>query len=207
MKIRKTTNVNFIYKFEDYINKRIKGNSDITIKIGKSPIFVGHDSKLLSKVYENYVVELLKRFCKDNKVKFRENTIQNRYPDFVVYTKCGKPIAIDIKTSYLKSTSLINGFTLGTYRGYFSNRGCSKNTMYPYSQFLNHLCICVIYSREKTKVKIRHIVVREKWRIASRCTGSGNTCNIGSIKKIRDILDGCSVFRNKMEFEKYWINK
>lgn len=195
---------------EDYINSRLLGNSDISIKIGKTPIQVGHDSKLVSKVYENYVIGLLKRFCKENNLKCKENTIQNKYPDFVMYTECGKPIAIDIKTSYLKSKSHINGFTLGTYRGYFNNRTCSKNTMYPYSQFINHLCICLIYSRgggASGKVKIRHVVVREKWRIASRSAGSGNTCNIGSIKRIRDILDGHCVFRNKMEFEKYWINK
>ena len=50
--------------------------------------------------------------------------------------------------------------------------------------------------------------VREKWEIASDYQGSSNTANIGSIKKISDILNGNGVFVNLGEqwFDDYWMN-
>lgn len=48
----------------------------------------------------------------------------------------------------------------------------------------------------------------EKWKIASDKQGSGNTANIGSIKKIDDILSGNGVFAKAGEelFDDYWAN-
>lgn len=48
----------------------------------------------------------------------------------------------------------------------------------------------------------------EKWKIASDKGGSGNTANIGSIKKIEDILNGNGVFAKAGEalFDDYWMN-
>ncbi len=48
----------------------------------------------------------------------------------------------------------------------------------------------------------------EKYKIASDCSGSGNTANIGSIKNIDDILNEKGVFADLGEslFDDYWIN-
>ena len=48
----------------------------------------------------------------------------------------------------------------------------------------------------------------EKWKIASDKSGSGNTANIGSIKRIDDILSGNGVFAKAGEelFDDYWTN-
>ena len=50
--------------------------------------------------------------------------------------------------------------------------------------------------------------IAEKWQIASGKRGSGNTANIGSIKKLSDILSGNGVFAKAGEdvFDDYWIN-
>jgi len=50
--------------------------------------------------------------------------------------------------------------------------------------------------------------VNEKWQIASDKHGSGNTANIGSIKKIDDIINGRDVFAELGEawFDEYWMN-
>lgn len=47
-----------------------------------------------------------------------------------------------------------------------------------------------------------------KWKIASDARGSGNTANIGSIKKINDLKAGNGVFSELGEewFDEYWIN-
>lgn len=47
-----------------------------------------------------------------------------------------------------------------------------------------------------------------KWKIASDARGSGNTANIGSIKKIKDLKAGNGVFSKLGEewFDEYWIN-
>ena len=50
--------------------------------------------------------------------------------------------------------------------------------------------------------------VVEKWKIASDKSGSGNTANIGSIKKIEAIIAGGGVFSILGEawFDDYWMN-
>jgi hypothetical protein len=195
---------NFIRNFSKFVEKKIDYDSGISIKLGKESVAVGNDSKLLSKIYETYMISLLRDYCEKNGISYDENSIQNRYPDFIIYN-CKKPIAVDIKTSYLKSKNTIHGFTLGTYKGYFRDKNARKNTVYPYSKYDSHICICVVY--DKKDVKIRHVFIKEKWRIASRTPGSGNTCNIGSIKHISDIVNDKSIFSDKHEFENFWTSK
>lgn len=50
--------------------------------------------------------------------------------------------------------------------------------------------------------------VAEKWRIAGDKRGSGNTANIGSIRRIEDIIAGNGMFANLGEewFDDYWMN-
>jgi hypothetical protein len=50
--------------------------------------------------------------------------------------------------------------------------------------------------------------VAEKWKIASDSRGSGNTANIGSIKKIEDLKNENGAFSQLGEewFDEYWIN-
>ena len=50
------------------------------------------------------------------------------------------------------------------------------------------------------------MVVQEKWRLASRTTGTGTTTAIGSIKEISRIISGQGDFSSEQEFLNYWRN-
>ena len=169
---------------------------------------LGHDSKILSKIYEIIVVEALKKRL-TSLYNVIENPIQNKYPDVLVEscTDSGRYYAVDVKSTYLKNDTQINGFTLGTYKGYFRDRSSMKNIVKPYDQFIKHYCICVVYQRQGEKNPVQSIFVREKWKLACCTAGSGNTCHIGSMKNMKHILEGKTYFESEGAFDAYWLNK
>jgi hypothetical protein len=168
---------------------------------------LGNDSKIISKIYELIIIDTLKKLLYSKGFEYIENDIQNKYPDFIIKSKIqtDKYYAIDIKSTYLKTETQINGFTLGTYKGYFKNRDCLTSIVKPYNNFNKHFCICIIYERLANKIPVKHIMVREKWEIARNSTGSGNTCNIGSIKSLKDLLANKSHFENEDAFDTFWL--
>lgn len=169
---------------------------------------LGNDSKMISKIYEIIIIDKIKCLLDTKGYKYIENEIQNKYPDFTIISKIQeeKFYAVDIKSSYLKTETEINGFTLGTYRGYFKNRDSLRSIIKPYNNFIKHFCICVIYSRTGIKIPVKHIIVKEKWEIARNGAGSGNTCNIGSIKLVGDLLGNKPYFNNEDEFNTFWLS-
>lgn len=167
---------------------------------------VGTDSKLVSKMIEIYVCEMIKNACAlkaNENVTYEINPCQNSYPDCIVSIG-NDAYAIDIKTTYLINENKVNGFTLGTYQGYFRDRKSMKNCMMPYENFKSHLCICVIYERVESSIVVKHTIFIEKWKLASRKPGSGNTKNIGSITNLRDILQAKAQFADESEFNTFW---
>ena len=88
---------------------------------------VGNDSKMLSKIYEIITISKLIQELENLDFKYIENNVQNKYPDFIIVSRIDPEMfyAIDIKSSYLKSTHEINGFTL-VLAGYFHDRQSSK---------------------------------------------------------------------------------
>ena len=116
---------------------------------------------------------------------------------------------------------------MGSHGEYFADRTSTKNIQHPYSDYIGHFCLGIIYSRtdiskdEELRIyrleevdKIPAVIsnflffAEEKWKIASDKGGSGNTANIGSIQNIDDILKGNGVFAKAGEelFDDYWIN-
>ena len=63
-------------------------------------------------------------------------------------------------------------------------------------------------SRIPAVIKDMIFFAEEKWKIASDKGGSGNTANIGSVRRIADIVNGNGVFAVAGEeyFDDYWIN-
>lgn len=117
----------------------------------------------------------------------------------------------------------VNGMTLGAYTGYFKNRLSTKNIVFPYSEYKKHYILGMIYSRdenEETKMErienykniqspiynIKMFFV-EKYQIATKQTGSGNTKNIGSVKTEYFLINGIGEFQSVEEFDNYWLNK
>ena len=162
-------------------------------------------------LFERLVLEKLAILSKEHKIEVIDNENIRSYPDMVLKGgKLGnKLVALDVKTG--RRVGNRTGFTLGSYAGYF--RKCDKklccNGQYCYDDFTDHWDICFIYDWDGKKDTLHmisniQIVVQEKWRLASRRTGTGTTTAIGSINDIDKIISGQGDFKNEAEFIKYW---
>ena len=191
---------------------------------------ISSDTKIISKVLEIHLFPKLLKFAESCGYKIVIADHQNYYPDisFVKNDDENIKFALDFKTTYRMpgKKHLCNGFTLGSHGKYFEDRNSKKNIQFPYSSYLGHFCLGIIYDRVSSPVdetksyslsQLRSIssvasnfdfFVAEKWRIASDRSGSGNTANIGSIKSIEDIINGNGIFSKLGEtwFDDYWMN-
>lgn len=187
---------------------------------------ISTDTKVVSKIIELYIFPLLLKFAQDNNLKLELTREQNFYPDITIIDSDGNLFAVDIKSSYRKSATKINGMTLGAFTGYFRNRESSKNVTYPYAAYSAHIVLGIIYSENDDAFdecrryslddidEIASVInditffVQEKWKIAIDRPGSGNTKNIGSVSAIEDLVNGNGVFAKLGEdiFDDYWTN-
>lgn len=196
------------------------------IDIYKHIYTISTDTKVVSKIIELYIFPLLYKFAQDNELLLELTKEQNFYPDITFIDKDGNLFALDLKSSYRKTPTRINGMTLGAFTGYFRNRHSTKNVTYPYSLYKAHIILGIIYSENDEAIdecklyaleKLDEIIsvvkditffVQEKWKIATDKPGSGNTKNIGSISLIEDLVQGNGVFAELGEevFDDYWTN-
>lgn len=192
---------------------------------------ISSDTKVTSKILEIHIFPMLLEFASQIGFDLELAEHQNHYPDMTFVKRDNRSIkfAVDLKTTYRnpRKPYLCNGFTLGSYAGYFTARTSSKKILYPYSDYDGHFCLGLIYDRaesasiDETKVvsidevaQIASVMsnmqffVAEKWQLASDRKGSGNTANIGSISHIGDILAGNGMFAKLGEawFDEYWMN-
>ncbi|MCY3914999.1 MAG: restriction endonuclease [Chloroflexi bacterium] len=187
---------------------------------------ISADTKVISKLIELMLFPLLDDFARNYSYQLILAEHQNHYPDISFIAPSGIKIAFDIKSTYRRSATRVNGFTLGTYTGYFRDREHKKNTTFPYGEYSSHYVLGVIYSRSSEDLDEREIfelkdlqnirsiahdfvlLLQEKWKIALDSTGSGNTKNLGSIKIIEDLVNGNGPFANEGEqvFDHYWMN-
>lgn len=203
----------------------VKGFIDVYKKI----YTISKDTKVVSKILELYIFPLLYQFAAENELTIELTKEQNFYPDITFRDKEDNLFAVDLKSSYRKSESRINGMTLGAFTGYFRDRRSAKNTTYPYSSYKAHIVLGIIYSENSENngkvdefisytlddfesiasvVKDITFFVQEKWRIAIDIPGSGNTKNIGSVSLITDLVNGNGTFSKLGEeiFDDYWMN-
>lgn len=183
------------------------------------------DTKVVSKVIELYVFPLLYKFALENNLELELTREQNFYPDITFKDDEGNLFAVDLKSSYRKSSDRINGMTLGAFTGYFRNRDSTKNVTYPYAAYKAHIVLGIIYSENRdvderksypldelesivSVVNDITFFVQEKWKISTDRPGSGNTKNIGSVVSIHDLVEGNGCFSQLGEavFDDYWMN-
>jgi hypothetical protein len=189
---------------------------------------LSHDSKILSSVFEILCEPIVKHIAEKHNMRV-EKAAQNAYPEFTLIDDVNpnQKIAIDIKSTYRRYTSIGRlspfKFTLGSYRSYLRNP--TKSILYHYREYSEHWIIGFVYDRNENvrDIEIRDIIeaaglqapysniqyfVQEKYKIAGRTPGAGNTTNIGSISSanIEDFRLGISGFRTKDEFDSYWSN-
>lgn len=196
------------------------------IDIYKNIYTISIDTKVVSKVIELLLIPAFERFAKNNDLNLQLPPEQNFYPDLTfISKKTGEKFAVDIKSTFKDSDNKIKSMTLGAFTGYFRNRESTKNTLYPYKEYSEHLVLGAIYSQadkdpnEKTVYKIEELdkiesVIRDfkffvqpKYRIASASPGSGNTKNIGSTNNIEKLINGSGVFSELGEevYDDYWM--
>lgn len=201
------------------------------IDVFKNVYTISSDTKIVSKILEIHLFPKILSFAEENGFAVVLAEHQNYYPDISFVFKGDETIkfAVDFKTTYRKPNKqwLCNGFTLGSHGKYFTDRESSKNIQFPYGSYAGHFCLGIIYDRsdgasiDETKASpidelnsITSVISNieffsvEKWRIASEKGGSGNTANIGSINRIKDIVSGNGMFSKLGEewFDDYWMN-
>jgi len=196
------------------------------IDVYKNIYTISIDTKVISKIIELMLFPVISRFAAEHKLKMVLCEFQNHYPDITFIAPDGTKIALDLKSTYTIDHETVNGFTLGAFTGYFRDRQSTKNITFPYQEYTAHFVFGIIYSRNETAIDERRIyklddlldivsvaqnfqfLLQEKWRIASDQPGSGNTKNIGSVKKIKDLMKGKGVFAEfgVEVFDDYWMN-
>lgn len=121
------------------------------IDIYKNTYTISSDIKIVSKILEIHIFPLILQFAEEIGYKIVLAEEQNWYPDlsFVKNDDEKTKFAVDLKTTYRDPDYLghINGFTLGSHGKYFVDRKSSKNIQFPYSEYLGHFCLGIIYSR------------------------------------------------------------
>lgn len=194
------------------------------IDIYKNIYTISSDTKVISKIIELYIFPKIVEFANKNELEIELTKAQNYYPDITFKDQEGNLFAVDLKSSYRKDATHINGMTLGAFTGYFRERKSIKNISYPYDNYKTHVVLGVIYDivpdidERKTYpidqlneivsvIKNFQFFVQEKWKIAADRPGSGNTKNIGSVNKIDDLVNGNGTFANLGEkfFNDYWM--
>jgi hypothetical protein len=220
-----------LQKHFDDLKKAISSeNGDWVVKgfidIYKNIYTISDDTKVVSKIVELMIFPILLKFAVDHNYKMILSKEQNHYPDITFKSQEGDLIALDLKSTYRKNKTTINGMTLGAFSGYFRFRDSNKNVTFPYQSYSSHYVLGVIYSRRTVRdtgriiynldnfssivsvVKDFDFALQEKWKIAIDRPGSGNTKNIGSVNNIDALVNGKGPFSTYgvEVFDDYWMN-
>ncbi len=191
---------------------------------------LSYDSKILSGLFEIFCEPIVREIANENNYLI-EKSKQNQYPDFTLYhpENINEKIAVEVKSTYRQFDSKQEvkkfGYTLGSYRSFLRDPKGARGILYPYYQYSQHWIIGFLYTRNPSckNVEIRQIIeasnlespftdieffVQEKYKIAGKTPGSGNTTNIGSIKSksISEFKEGKGPFDSHGTFENYWRN-
>lgn len=139
----------FADKLEHYVSSddgewAIKGFIDVY----KNIYTISSDTKIVSKIIEIHIFPQILFFAESIGYKIILAEKQNWYPDLTFIHKENEDIkfAVDIKTTFRRNHRTA-GFTLGSHGGYFKEREKDKNIQFPYSQYLEHYCLGIIYTR------------------------------------------------------------
>lgn len=193
--------------------------------LAKNIYTISADTKVVSKVMELLLFPSVCRFAELNGLKMILSQEQNFYPDITFIDKHGHKFALDLKSTYRKSSTEVSGMTLGAFTGYFRQRDSKKNVAFPYSEYAGHFVLGVVYSRARQRpdegqvfslkdLKRITSVVRdfdffchEKYKLAVDRPGSGNTKNMGSVTRINQLVTGKGPFAKLGErvFDDYWM--
>lgn len=141
-------------KFTKTLNQHVSMDSgEWTIKgfidIYKNIYTISSDTKIVSKILEIHIFPEILKFADENGYKLVLADQQNYYPDITLIDKSNEEVmfALDLKTTFRRNKTSA-GYTLGSHGAYFKDRNCTKNIQFPYSKYLGHYCLGIIYTRE-----------------------------------------------------------
>ncbi|MBO7317482.1 MAG: restriction endonuclease, partial [Bacteroidales bacterium] len=92
------------------------------VDIHKNIYTISADTKVISKIIELYIFPKIIEFATANNLTIELTKEQNFYPDITFKDNEGNLFAVDLKSSYRKTATHINGLTLGAFTGYFRER-------------------------------------------------------------------------------------
>ena len=177
---------------------------------------VPKNSTCVTAILEQAAMVKLENWATEKRIQVVPARHTREYPDATLQggPLGDKLVAVDVKTTRrnLGNRNRVSGFTIGSYAGYFLNPerqmlGCRI----PYGQFDEHWIVGFIYDWDDeadTRNMVSNIetVVAEKWRIASRSTGTGTTKHIRSVVEVDRLRSARGDFNIEEQFEEYWRN-
>ena len=122
------------------------------IDVHRNVYTISIDTKVISKIIELTLFPVLARFAEKHNYDLILSEHQNHYPDMTFVGEAGNRIAVDVKSTYRVGDKRVNGFTLGSFTGYFRQRQSTKNIRFPYSSYSTHLVLGIMYSRSDNAI-------------------------------------------------------
>lgn len=193
-------------KFADKLEKYVStDNGDWTVKgfidVYKNIYTISSDTKIVSKILEIHIFPQILQFADSIGYKIILAEKQNWYPDLTFIKKDNERVkfALDIKTTFRRNNKTA-GFTLGSHGGYFKERDKDKNIQFPYSQYLGHYCLGVIYTRtdatdDLSETEIYQVQeLAEEYETPNKKVGERAVTTVKNLKSITSVIKDFDFF-------------
>jgi Restriction endonuclease EcoRV len=194
--------ITFTEKLRDYVST---DKGDWTIKgfidVYKNIYTISSDTKIVSKILEIHIFQQILQFAESIGYKIILAEKQNWYPDLTFVHKNDDAVkfAVDIKTTFRRNHKTA-GFTLGSHGGYFKERDKDKNIQFPYSQYLGHYCLGIIYTRtdltndlDDTEIYMVEDL-QEEYESAAKKVGEREVTTVKNLKSITSVIKDFDFF-------------
>jgi hypothetical protein len=173
------------------------------IDIYKNIYTISSDTKIVSKILEIHIFPHILSFAEKIGYNIVLAEEQNYYPDLSFIKSDDEKIrfAVDLKTTYRDPDypGHVNGFTLGSHGKYFIDRQSTKNIQYPYSQYLGHFCLGIIYSRadldETDEIRIHEVEeIKEDYETPRQTFRHLRVTPVKNLKSITSVIKDFDFF-------------
>ena len=186
----------FSAKLEKYVSTE---NGDWSVKgfidVYKNIYTISSDMKIVSKILEIHIFPQILQLAEDLGYKIILAEYQNYYPDLTFINKANEEVkfAVDLKTTYRKKNGVAS-FTLGSHGSYFKEREKRKNIQFPYSEYLGHYCLGIIYTRTDLSEDVSETEIyqvedlREGNKTPSKKIGERVVTTVQNLKSITSVI-------------------
>ncbi len=188
----------FSDKLEKYVSTE---NGDWSVKgfidVYKNIYTISSDTKIVSKILEIHIFPQILQFAEE----FGYNIIlaehQNYYPDLTFISKDNDRVkfAVDIKTTYRKKNGVAS-FTLGSHGRYFKERDKKKNIQFPYSEYLGHYCLGIIYTRTDLREDVSNTEIYQVKELQEECETPIKIIGEREVTTVQNLRSITSVIKN-----------